>query len=233
MADAKEPEFSIRQIEEAIDAWIANGTGKELTAAQLIRQLGGKKLRALVDRIDRTLSGDDRFFDDGKGKYTLRADFFRGYEFLVTPDAWEIEKGFLFPGHRFSAFINPEIFPSEIKLTGPDGKAVELETIQLPVSQAFHHHLLLGSEQSFDFFTAESAANAHLSRRPDPDGGLQRRQRQGETAGSADRTGNRRIDHSHPTHFARDGCNRFYLSKIEQMQRKRLFHIKTKPAKMN
>ena len=64
MADAKEPEFSIRQIEEAIDAWIATGTGKELTAAQLIRQLGGKKLRALVDRIDRTLSGDDRFFDD-------------------------------------------------------------------------------------------------------------------------------------------------------------------------
>ncbi len=170
MADAKEPEFSIRQIEEAIDAWIATGTGKELTAAQLIRQLGGKKLRALVDRIDRTLSGDDRFFDDGKGKYTLRADFFRGYEFLVTPDAWEIEQGFLFPGHRFSAFINPEIFPSEIKLTGPDGKAAELETIQLPVSQAFHHHLLLGSEQIFDFFTAESAANAHLSRRPDPDG---------------------------------------------------------------
>ncbi|MEI2999925.1 MAG: hypothetical protein V8T86_03340 [Victivallis sp.] len=39
----------------------------------------------------------------------------------------------------------------------------------MPVSQVFHYHLLLGSEQLFDFFTAESAANAeNLSRRPQP-----------------------------------------------------------------
>ena len=55
----------------------------------------------------------------------------------------------------------------------------------------------------------------------------------GLSAGSADRTGDRRIDHSQPAYFVRVGCNRFYLSTIEQTQRKRLFHIKTKSAKMN
>ena len=96
MADAKEPEFSIRQIEEAIDAWIATGTGKELTAAQLIRQLGGKKLRALVDRIDRTLSGDDRFFDDGKGKYTLRAISSAAMSFSSRRTPGRSNRGFSF-----------------------------------------------------------------------------------------------------------------------------------------
>ncbi|MBS1369322.1 MAG: hypothetical protein HPZ91_05125 [Lentisphaeria bacterium] len=163
-----ESEFTIRQIETAIDALIAAKTGKPLTAAQIIRELGGKKLKALADRVDRTLAGDDRFFDDGRGNFTCRSDFFHHYEFLVTPDAWEIEQGWLFPGHRFTAYVNPEVFPSEVILTGPDGKAVKLETVNIPVSQVFHHHLLLGSEQIFDFLTAESAANAHLSRNPQP-----------------------------------------------------------------
>ncbi|MEI2999924.1 MAG: hypothetical protein V8T86_03335 [Victivallis sp.] len=57
--------------------------------------------------------GDDRFFDDGKGNFTSRAAFFRNYEFVLTPDEWEIQEGILFPGHRFAAYVSPAVFPSE------------------------------------------------------------------------------------------------------------------------
>ena len=160
--------FPIGEIEAAIDARLREQSGEALTAAGLIKRLGGKKSAALVERIERTLAGDDRFFDDGKGSFTPRAAFFRNYEFIITPDEWEIQQGILFPGHRFAACVNPEIFPSEVSLVPPGGAEIAKTTINAPVSQVFHYHLLLGSEQLFDFFIAESQANAKLSRRPQP-----------------------------------------------------------------
>ena len=163
-----ESDFTIGDIESAIDSCLRRNSDVPVTAGTVIRQLGGRKTKALADRIDRTLTGDDRFFDDGKGNFTSRAAFFRNYEFVLTPDEWEIQEGILFPGHRFAAYVSPAVFPSETKLCGPDGKPFAAKQINVPVSQVFHYHLLLGSEQLFDFFTAESAANANLSRRPQP-----------------------------------------------------------------
>jgi len=160
--------FSIGEIESAIDEWLEKNSGEPLTAAAIIQRLGGKDEKELSDRINRTLTGDDRFFDDAKGNYTSRSEFFRNYEFIVTPDEWEIQEGILFPGHRFAACVNQDIFPSEIELVGPDGVKLETKTLNAPISHVFHYHLLLGSEQLFDFFTAESDANANLSRHPEP-----------------------------------------------------------------
>ncbi len=158
----------IGEIEAAIDAALLENTGETVTAAVITKRLGGRKSVALTDRIDRTLSGDDRFFDNGENEFLPRGTFFRGYEFVITPDEWEIQEGILFPGHRFSACISPEVFPSEIKMIGPGEKTTAMKTINAPVSLVFHYHLLLGSEQLFDFFTAESEANAKLSRSPQP-----------------------------------------------------------------
>lgn len=160
--------FTIGEIEAAIDDRLREQSVEAVTAAELIKRLGGRKSAALTDRIDRTLAGDDRFFDDGKGNFTPRAMFFRNYEFIITPDEWEIQQGILFPGHRFAACVNPEVFPSEVELLVPGGAAIAKTTVSAPVSQVFHYHLLLGSEQLFDFFTAESQANANLSRHPQP-----------------------------------------------------------------
>jgi len=159
--------FTIGEIESAINGCLAEKPGDAVTTAEIVRRLGGGDSKELTDRIDRALAGDDRFFDDGKGNYTPRAGFFRNYEFIVTPDDWEIQEGMLFPGHRFAACVSSEVFPSEVELTGPDGVRLAMKTIHAPVSQVFHYHLLLGSEQLFDFFTAESDANSKLSRHPE------------------------------------------------------------------
>lgn len=157
-------DFTISDIESAIDCCLRRNSGVPISAETVVKQLGGRKTRALSERIDRVLAGDDRFFDDGKGHFTSRAAFFRNYEFILTPDEWEIQEGILFPGHRFAAYVSPSVFPSETRLRDPEGKPFPERQITAPISQIFHYHILLGSEQLFDFFTAESAANAHLSR---------------------------------------------------------------------
>ncbi len=139
---------------DAIEAAIGR-CGAKFTLAQLQKVLGNPSA-ALRSRLYRLLDGDERFFNSGD-RYFRRAEFFTGRKFLITPDDWEISQGVLFPGHRFLPMLSPEVFPSEVKF----GAAPERE-ISLPLGQAFHYHLLLGSEQIFDFFVADDPANNHL-----------------------------------------------------------------------
>ena len=117
---------------------------------------------ATRDRIYHILDGDDRFFSRGDD-FVRRDAFFNGKSFPVTPDEREIAEGILVPGHRFAPFISPEVFPSETLLREKD-LPVGKKTITAPLGGIFHYHLLLGSEQLFDFLVAESTANAHLRR---------------------------------------------------------------------
>jgi len=143
------------------DAVVAELSG-EFSIGDVIRKLGGGRSKAVRERIERLLNGEGKFFFDGDEKFHRISDFFNGCEFLVTPDDWEIAQGILFPGHRFTPFLSPEVFPSEITLK--NGKTtIPLKELTLPLGKVFHYHTLLGSDQVFDFLIAESAANAKLA----------------------------------------------------------------------
>ncbi len=158
MADAKELPFPV--IENAI-AQAAREADGRIVFADLLKKLGKTETPALKDKILRALTGDGRYFSDETGNGITREAFFRDFVFPVTPDAWEIENGILFPGHRFAPFLNFDIFPSEVELS-TGGETVAKQELTAPLSQIFHYHLLLGSEQVFDFFVADSEANAQL-----------------------------------------------------------------------
>ncbi len=166
---ASEPDF--QKIEEAIEAALSASERGRITLSGVLSRLGAGRAQALRARVERTLEGDGRFFYDQSGHYRLRSEFFDGFQFPVTPDSWEIANGLLMPGHRFAPFVSPEIFPSEVLLVPDDGEdaAVELREITAPLSQMFHYALLLGSEQVFDFFVAESAANRGVVRSHGPE----------------------------------------------------------------
>lgn len=121
----------------------------------------GSRADGLARRLERLLDGDDRFFNAPGRPFYRREAFFNGFKFAVTFDSWEAGQGFLIPGHRFSPFLHPEVFPSETTLLD-GGKAVPVREITLPLGQAFHYHMLLGSDNVFDFLLAESPANAAL-----------------------------------------------------------------------
>jgi len=130
------------------------------TIGDLQKHLGNRS-DGLARRLERLLDGDDRFFNIPGGAFQRREDFFRGFKFAVTFDSWEIGQGFLIPGHRFSPFLHADVFPSETVLL-KDGKEIPRREITLPLGQAFHYHMLLGSDNVFDFLLADSPANAAL-----------------------------------------------------------------------
>ena len=148
-------DISITDIDRALEA-----LPEAFTIGDLQKHLGNRS-DCLARRLERLLDGDDRFFNIPGGAFQRREAFFKGFKFAVTFDSWELGQGFLIPGHRFSPFLHPEVFPSETTLLD-DGKALSRKEITLPLGQAFHYHMLLGSDNIFDFLLAESPANAAL-----------------------------------------------------------------------
>ncbi len=145
-----------------IESAILNAGGR-FTAAQVTKALDPKQPEALRKRVERFISADEEIFHNSKWQCRTRKDFFTGRKFLITPDEWEINSGVLFPGHRFVPFICEAVFPSTIELA-ENGKSVEMKKIILPLGTAFHYHILLGSEQIFDFIMADDPANEVLKK---------------------------------------------------------------------
>jgi hypothetical protein len=131
---------------------------------KLIPALKDDKDGSLKRRVQRLLDGDCRIFDDQKGNYIKREDFFTGFEFLITPDAWEISQGYIFPGHRFAGIFSDDIFPSDVKFISPLNEETPTYQIDISLGKIFRYHLLLGSEQLFEYFIADDESNSHLKK---------------------------------------------------------------------
>ena len=153
-----EKSFSSAEIEQQIAA-----AGDKFTLAAIARALGAPRSEPLRRRLERFVGSDMTFFHDQKWNCIKRKAFFDQKKFIITPDEWEIKEGVLFPGHRFIPFVSEEIFPSETVLNFGQSAAATRK-VTLPLGQIFHYHLLLGSEQIFDYLIAEDPANAHLAR---------------------------------------------------------------------
>ena len=146
-----------------------NKSAGAFTADNLIASLAYKfdseeETESFKSRIVRELDGNVELFKSRiKNEYQLKKIFFQNAEFCITPDKYEIEHGILFPGHRFSAFCAEEIFPSEVKFTETDSKKKSsLRDVSQKLEDIIKYHVLLGSEQIFDFLIAEDPANMKL-----------------------------------------------------------------------
>ena len=158
MSQKEFAEISSTDIENAISA-----AGNKFSLKQLSDRLcdGKKAPEGLDKRLERIIASDDRFFYDENFNCCTRNSFFNGRKFIITPDEWEINAGILYPGHRFTPFINEEIFPSTVQMQ-INGSAVPQKKLISPLGTAFHYHILLGSEQIFDFMLADDPANENL-----------------------------------------------------------------------
>ncbi len=153
----KAGEITIRDIENAIAA-----AGDKFTAASVVKALVSGTSEPLRRRVERAISSDGNYFYDEKWSCCSRKSFFNGRKFLITPDEWEISQGVLFPGHRFVPFITENIFPSTVKLLDTENRETAVKKFISPLGTVFHYHILLGSEQIFDFMLADDPANELL-----------------------------------------------------------------------
>ncbi|MBE6355865.1 MAG: hypothetical protein E7058_01975 [Lentisphaerae bacterium] len=135
--------------------------GDKFTVDELIRTLAPGDADALRRRLERFIASDDTIFYDEKWNCCTRKSFFNGKKFIITPDDWEISNGILFPGHRFVPFIADGVFPSTVELN-ISGEKTGMKKFISPLGSCFHYHILLGSEQIFDFLLADDPANESL-----------------------------------------------------------------------
>ena len=159
--ETKKP-ISLKAVDEALDSapWIFNV--KEIAA-----KLGGENDDDLLRRIERLISADTDFFHDDKWNCELKAHYFSRISFAMTPDAWEIREGVLFPGGRLAPFLSEEIFPSDAVFLF-EGEEVPKREITLPFSEAMRYSILLGQDQVITYFEADSDANDGLRYKVSP-----------------------------------------------------------------
>jgi hypothetical protein len=169
-------EFDIRQMDEAIENFITEQT-KPFTLKTLVEELEqelgcGEDCREKLSESARLfLDNHQLIFHNLKtGEYFAREHFFSRKRFCVTPSAYELEQGILFPGHRFAPFCEEDVFASEIILL-PPGKsedAVLSYEVEISLEDAVAYHNLLGSEQMFNFFIADHQRNYAVVSAGDP-----------------------------------------------------------------
>ena len=169
MLETKSDKIPLSALEAALGKLTAASPEGKVTMSAMLRELAAGKAQNLQNRIDRLITGSDEYFSDRAGSYQLKSAFFNGFRFLVTPSAWEVSNNILIPGHRFASFLQEEIFPSETILTEEDGTGIVTREISAPLAHLFPYYMLLGSEQIFDVFMADSPANLKLrgSRKPE------------------------------------------------------------------
>ena len=157
-----EQEFSVSQIEAAIDAARMCGAGCFSLRDVISRLPDAKATAVLENRVLRMLDADEELFRNGD-TFAGRAEFFTGKTFLITPDSFEISQGILIPGHRTVAFVSQEVFPSEVEMTDAESKlALPIKDYSANLDMIYNYYLLLGSEQLMDYLTADHPDNAAL-----------------------------------------------------------------------
>ena len=157
---------------ETVIAQMLREDGGEITPEAVmarlpsVPELSPEAREQLENRVVRELESHEELVALETGRrYGKLAVIFDGAEFLVTPDAFEIEQGILVPGHRFAPFMAEAIFPSEALLQEAGARRkVPQRGFRANAETLLHYHLFMGAEGLFDFFAAESSDNIKAAR---------------------------------------------------------------------
>lgn len=148
--------------EAIISELIAKGS-KNITVSDVTGQYNSDATdaSAIRSKAERELALSEELIPVVPGEsYAVAEKMFNNAEFLIVPDALEIENNILIPGHRFVPFMNEELFPSEITLKEAGArKPQSFREFSGMAEDIIKYHLLMGAETLFDFFAAEADEN--------------------------------------------------------------------------
>ncbi len=156
------------QIEKALKAFI-DGSDKAFTAEYAAEEIA-KELKLDVERIIPEIEGllaeDNSLLDltredELRETYILRRKFFDKAEFCISPTQDEIDKGILFPGHRFHPFLDQDILPFDVVLK-PENLETEfkMKTVKdFSIEDLQLYHCLLGIQLMLSYFILNDKSN--------------------------------------------------------------------------
>ncbi|MFZ2657460.1 MAG: hypothetical protein WAX69_21170, partial [Victivallales bacterium] len=157
------------EIEKALKDFIA-GADKNFNAENAaeevaeILKLDGKEI---IPEVEKFLASDNSLLDvtcegELRESYIPRRKFFDKAEFCISPTQDEIDKGILFPGHRFVPFLNPDIPPFDAVLKSVEsGAEFKLKTFKDYSKDALEpYHSLLGVDLTLRYFVLNDNDNS-------------------------------------------------------------------------
>ena len=159
------------ELAEAIDAY-ARERKQRFEFGALLGHLRRRRIeggRFDEDEAYAVLASSEYVFEEENhavfgARFRPRRLFFAGARFRVLPSALEIEEGALIPGHRFYPFVSREIFPSDVRLTLPDGTEAATRRLRLPAGEAFRRLRFFGSFRSMEYLVFDDPENAERFR---------------------------------------------------------------------
>ena len=126
------------KIEKALKAFIG-GADKAFNAEYAAEEIA-KELKLdvgeIIPEIEGLLAEDNSLLDltkedELRETYILRRKFFDKAEFCISPTQDEIDRGILFPGHRFHPFLAQEILPFDVVLKPEkSGSEFKIKTVR-------------------------------------------------------------------------------------------------------
>ncbi len=143
---------------------------REFTVDELISSFS-KKTKYDRNTVKNYL--DDNFFifsnkENETGKFLPRRVFFKNAEFKISITKKELSEGILIPGHRFSPFCSPEIFPSECRISAHDEIVIDKKNYSCRLNELYDYHALLGSDGCLEYFIADNSTNSEKIFSKDP-----------------------------------------------------------------
>ena len=157
------------KIKKALKSFIDNAV-KPFTAEHAADEIASSlnlDAKAIVPEIEELLAEDESLLEttaEGELReiYISRRKFYGNAEFCISPTQDEIDRGILFPGHRFCPFLNHELPPFKAVLKPEDSES----ELKLKVFKEFKikdlelYHSLLGKELMISYFILNDKTNA-------------------------------------------------------------------------
>jgi len=105
------------------------------------------------------LDNDWVFYDEETDRFIPRRNFFRGSQFLITPQPEEIEANILIPGHRFMPFVERDVFPATCRLFLESNDPIPCRVVHRPIQDLLIYLSFYGQHGALQYLTADQNSN--------------------------------------------------------------------------
>jgi hypothetical protein len=158
------------KVKKALKAFIASAD-RAFTAEHAAEEIG-ETLKidtlAIILEIEDLLAEDNSLLDltkedELRETYIPRRKFFDKAEFCISPTQDEIDKGILFPGHRFHPFLSTDVLPFDVVLKPENSEsALKIKTVKdFSIEDLQLYHSLLCTELMLSYFILNDKANVN------------------------------------------------------------------------
>jgi hypothetical protein len=157
------------KIEKALKTFIAEND-KTFTAEYAAEEIADKlklDFGEIIHVIENLLEQDASLLDvtgeeELRETYIRRLKYFENAEFCISPTQDEIDRGILFPGHRFSPFLNPELLPYDAVLKPEKSESAFKTKVfkEFKIKDLLIYHSLLGGDTMLTYFLMNDKSNS-------------------------------------------------------------------------